>query len=236
MTQDIRVIWSKLKSPSGADEQDLANCLDMHVHDIFQIPIKYTNFFIPKKRGRNRLIRSPHEELKSVQRLILKRLLERLPCHPSVMGFRKGYSIVTNARSHLGSKVILGVDIRDFFPSTRRKRIYTFFRGLGWNREAALALTRLCTFKDGLPQGAPTSPVLSNLVNYPMDCRLKKLALAFGTTIHDIAMTFVSALNLIRNGNLHTAASSSFAESLRIMIMTFKKIKLVLLQVITSSE
>jgi RNA-directed DNA polymerase len=71
---------------------------------------------------------------------------------------------------------VLCLDIKNFFESTSAKRIHTFFRDLGWSKEAADLLQQLCTKDGGLPQGAPTSPRLSNLVNMRLDARLARLA------------------------------------------------------------
>jgi hypothetical protein len=68
------------------------------------------------------------------------------------------------------------MDLKDFFPATRARRVRAYLRKVGWNRPAADLLTRLCTFEGGLPQGAPTSPRLSNLVNYRLDARLTGVA------------------------------------------------------------
>jgi len=83
---------------------------------------------------------------------------------------------VTNALPHIGQEVVVKLDIREFFPSIRAARIEQYFRKIGWNAEAALLLTKLCTHEGALPQGAPTSPRLSNLVNFKMDARLAGLA------------------------------------------------------------
>jgi RNA-directed DNA polymerase len=68
------------------------------------------------------------------------------------------------------------MDVKDFFPSTRADRVHRYFRRIGWNRDAARLLTELCTHEGGLPQGAPTSPRLSNLVNFLLDAKLATLA------------------------------------------------------------
>jgi hypothetical protein len=92
------------------------------------------------------------------------------------MGFEPGKSIVSNACAHVGKVVVLRMDLKDFFPSTRVRRIRRYFRKIGWNRPATKLLLRLCTHENGLPQGAPTSPRLSNLVNFRLDARLAGLA------------------------------------------------------------
>jgi RNA-directed DNA polymerase len=83
---------------------------------------------------------------------------------------------VTNARAHVGQAVVVRMDLKDFFPATRAKKVRKYFRRVGWNRPAARLLVHLCTFEGGLPQGAPTSQRLSNLVNYRLDARLTGLA------------------------------------------------------------
>ncbi|MBI1913545.1 MAG: TIGR03067 domain-containing protein [Planctomycetes bacterium] len=118
--------------------------------------------------------------MKDLQRRILRRLLKRLRCHAAARGFQPGESIVTHATLHAGRAVVLRLDLRDFFPSTGSSRVYQYFRRIGWNRPAARLLTNLCTHQGGLPQGAPTSPRLSNLLNYRLDARLAAMAARLG--------------------------------------------------------
>jgi retron-type reverse transcriptase len=106
----------------------------------------------------------------------LRRLLKRLRVHPSCIGFESDKSIVHNALPHVGRAVVLKFDIVDFFPRTTAARLDRYFRVIGWDAEAAAILTKLCTHEDGLPQGAPTSPRLSNLVNFGLDHVFQKIA------------------------------------------------------------
>lgn len=87
-----------------------------------------------------------------------------------------GCSIVHNARAHARQRLIATVDVRDFFDSTTAARVRTFFVKQGWRDEGLHRLMCLCVYRNGLPQGAPTSPCLSNLVNVPLDQRLWRLA------------------------------------------------------------
>ncbi|MCC6699847.1 MAG: RNA-directed DNA polymerase [Candidatus Hydrogenedentes bacterium] len=169
-------LLNRLFGGAGHDVAELARRLDVSEEALRALQPSYRDFTIPKKKRGERYISAPNPELKEIQRRILRRVLGRLRVHPSVTGFERGYSIVSNAACHVGRAVVLQMDIQFFFPSTTAKRVEAYFRKIGWNREAAALLVRLCTHKSALPQGAPTSPRLSNLVNFEMDARLNGLA------------------------------------------------------------
>jgi retron-type reverse transcriptase len=160
---------------------ELARRLGMSEADLAAVEVRYHEFTIPKRRGGGRrTILAPDRPLKRLQRRILRRLLALLVSHPAVHGFERGRSIVTNARFHLARPIVVRLDIRDFFTSTSAQRVERFFRRIGWDKPAARRLTELCTYQGGLPQGAPTSPRLANLVNYRLDTRLDHLAVRMG--------------------------------------------------------
>lgn len=140
----------------------------------------YARFTIPKRRGGEREIHAPSDALKDLQRRILQRLLNPLPAHSAASGFVLRRSIVDNARPHAGQGVVINIDLADFFPSIPAERVYEAFRALGWGRETARILTNICTHEGRLPQGAPTSPALSNLVCRRLDARLAALAKSSG--------------------------------------------------------
>ncbi len=171
-----------LSKGSGHGLDELARRLGMSPPELASIQAAYRQFTIPKRSGGHRRILAPQKELKSAQRRILRRLLALLVSHPAATGFERGRSIVTNASRHLGRAVVVRMDLRDFFESTSARRVRRFFRRIGWNRPAARRLGELCTHRGALPQGAPTSPRLANLVNYRLDTRLNNLAAAFGAT------------------------------------------------------
>ena len=162
--------------PGKYDVVELTRRLGMSVEELNAVRPSYHLFTLPKRSGGMRQITAPDPELKTLQRRILRRLLARLKVHPAVTGFEKGHSIVTHAAFHADQAVVLRLDIRDFFASTPARRVRDYFRRIGWTDDAARLLTRLTTHEGGLPQGAPTSPRLSNLVNYRMDARLEGLA------------------------------------------------------------
>lgn len=169
-------LFSKLFKGKGHTVEELARRLGMAPDALAAVRPSYTAFHIPKRSGGQRTIHAPSPELKLVQRLVLRRVLGRLRAHAHAVGFERGHSIVTNAKCHVGQPVVAKLDIVDFFANTSAKRIEEYFRFIGWNREAAGLLTELCTHEGGLPQGAPTSPRLSNLVNHGLDAGLAKLA------------------------------------------------------------
>jgi hypothetical protein len=154
-----------------------------------------------KGYGTIRLIESPKPRLKWIQQRILKAILAKIPPHPAAHGFVKGRSVKTFAAPHVGQRVVLRMDLRDFFPSIGGARIQTVFRTVGYPESVADLLGGIATnaaprdiwsgFADcrearamyarpHLPQGAPTSPALANMCLYRADCRLRGLAESAG--------------------------------------------------------
>ncbi len=159
----------------GMGAGELVRRLGVRFDELQSVPITYETFNIPKRRGGTRTISAPNAALKAAQRRILRLLLAELEAHPAATGFEKRQSIVTHARLHAFKPIVIKLDIKDFFGSTSAKRVHAYFRHIGWNEEAAKLLTRLTTHNNALPQGAPTSPRLANLVNYRMDARIDAL-------------------------------------------------------------
>lgn len=153
----------------------------MLTHNRLPKELGYRHFTKPKKDGTERLLTEPSPLLKAIQHDILKNRLNTAQIHSSAIGFRKGKSIADHVWAHAGAAVIITADIEDFFPNTDKNRVYDFWRGVYDDEDVARLLTLLTTYKGGLPQGAPTSPMLSNAVNYEMDKQIaKKIALSGG--------------------------------------------------------
>jgi RNA-directed DNA polymerase len=166
-------------------------------------PLNHYHYkLIAKNDGSFRLIEAPKRKLKVIQSKILKEILELIPVHGAVHGFRAGHSIQSFAAPHVGRHVVLRLDLRDFFPSLNRARVQAIFRIAGYPEPVAELLAGLCTNaiprkviaaadssrdhpgriyeRAHLPQGAPSSPALSNLCAYRLDCRIAGLARAAG--------------------------------------------------------
>ena len=139
----------------------------------------YYNFSIPKRSGGQRIISAPYPALLSIQKWIYENILINQPLNTAAKGFIKNHSIVDNAREHLGSKCILKMDLKDFFPSITFNRVMSVFRYLGYTKYISYYLSSLCCLEGKLPQGAATSPYLSNIIAKRLDRRLSGLAVKF---------------------------------------------------------
>lgn len=165
----------------------------------------YVEFQIPKRRGM-RTIAAPKQRLKTAQRWLLDNVFSSLTPHEAAHGFRRGRSVVTNARPHVGRGLVLKLDLQDFFPTIHLRRVEGMLLGCGYSGDVAWLLSRLATYRsrlpDGraaqpavLPQGAPTSPVLANVITRRLDARLAGLAAKFGANYtryaDDLTFSFV---------------------------------------------
>ncbi|GAB5407107.1 MAG: retron St85 family RNA-directed DNA polymerase [Aureliella sp.] len=160
--------------------------------------VHYARFTIPKRDGSERQIWAPRPILKKAQRQILRDILERLPVHGSAHGFLAGRSIQSNAVNHSGAQLVVKLDVKDFFPTITQRRVKGVFRKAGYREQIATLLSLICTESPRevvqhngesyfvaigprcLPQGAPTSPALTNTVCLNMDRRLSGLAKSLG--------------------------------------------------------
>ena len=150
---------------------------------------QYHYTYIPKNKDYNRTAISyshdntdyfrklslPSIKLKYIQRWILDNILYNIPVHDTAYGFIPNKSTITNACEHIGKEFLFKTDIKDFFPSISSKRVYGLFRYIGYNKSVSLALTKFCTYQNELPQGAPTSPYISNLICRKLDHRINEL-------------------------------------------------------------
>ncbi|MDE5763653.1 MAG: retron St85 family RNA-directed DNA polymerase, partial [Ruminococcus sp.] len=123
----------------------------------------YRVFYIKKSNGKNREISEPLPDLKYVQKWILNNILVKNKVSPYAKAYVPKSSVKHNARFHKKQKVVLSMDIKNFFPSINIKSIVGIFKTMGYFEDVACFLAYLCCYNNCLPQGAPTSPYLSNL-------------------------------------------------------------------------
>lgn len=136
----------------------------------------YYNFYLKKKNGDSRPISAPYPSLKCIQRWIYENILAKISVSSSAKGFIPSLSLLDNVRPHLNQNSILQMDISNFFPSIDIDRVLDVFRNIGYATKVSDLLSNLCCQNGVLPQGAPTSPVLSNIILKDLDKRLLKLA------------------------------------------------------------
>lgn len=125
----------------------------------------YHHYEIPKKRGGVREIDEPYAQLAKMQSKIYRDILKRLKCSPYATAYHKGARLSDNAAPHVGNRYLLKMDITDFFGSIRFDTVMsTVFNSSRYPKHIGAVLTSLCCLNDVLPQGACTSPAVSNLV------------------------------------------------------------------------
>ncbi|MGH9962519.1 MAG: reverse transcriptase domain-containing protein [Pyrinomonadaceae bacterium] len=138
----------------------------------------YREFNIKKRSGQDRLIYAPHPALKAIQRNLANLLQDTFSPRKHVYGFVRDRNIIANASVHEGQRWILRLDLEDFFPTINFGRVRGIFlkQPYKFPSDIATLLAQICTYSNQLPQGAPTSPVISNIVCRQLDRKLLKLA------------------------------------------------------------
>lgn len=181
LTRDIELateIFSGIKT-----DNDAANILELPVGQLLYILYSqkhnYSSFEVKKKSGKPRLIESPNKSIKILQNKI-RPLIEthyrvKKPVHGFVGG---GKGIISNAEQHKKKNYILNIDLKDFFHSVNFGRVQGIFRNAPFNMgaPAATIFAQLCTYNGRLPQGASTSPIISNLAATTLDKKLVQIA------------------------------------------------------------
>lgn len=192
--------------PSWTSEQEIADALGVSVktlqhyacHRIRETCPHYVRFAIPKRNGSQRLIYAPKRRLKALQRKTHELLVSKLPVSEYAHGFVKGRSVASNAKLHVGKKIVVKFDIRDCFPTLHYGRVRGLLIAMGYSYPVATSLALLMTEAPRQPveidgkiyhvpvgdrvciQGAPTSPGLCNAIMKRLDQRLAKFALSAG--------------------------------------------------------
>jgi hypothetical protein len=209
--------------------QELAEALELTMpqlrglayHRDAATSVNYHRFTIPKRDGTLRAIWAPLPRLKESQRWILRHIVERLLVHGAAHGFMPARSTLTNAKVHTDARVVLKMDIKNFFPTITYPRVKGVFRRAGYREQIATLLALLCTeaprevVEDNgktmyvslgprcLPQGAPTSPAITNVICLRLDRRLTGLASKLGWRYSRYADDMTFSLPLKQKGEPH---------------------------------
>ncbi len=192
----------KNKLPFFENEMSLATAMGIELNSLQFLAFNrkvstvshYQKFYLPKKSGGKRQIAAPMPHLKKLQHWVLENILNKVTLHDAVNGFALNRSIVTNAKPHIGKELVLNMDVKDFFPSIHFKRVKGLMQRLGYSQKIATIISLICTEAptdevtiDGrnyfvqkgnrvLPQGAPSSPAITNILCFKLDKRLQGLA------------------------------------------------------------
>ena len=198
--------------------RDLARLLDYRysalVYQLYKVPDdkKYVVFEIPKKLGGVRTITTPNRALKFIQRRLASILQNVYIKKPVVYGFVEGRNIVDNARRHKKKNWVLNIDLDNFFPSINFGRVRGMFMAKPYNLPGSVAtvIAQICCFDNQLPQGAPTSPIVSNMICAKMDSELQDLAwttrcfytryaddITFSTTLKEFPIQIAKVYSLL---------------------------------------
>lgn len=145
---------------------------------VIYTPRFYRDFKILKKNGKKRAISEPLPSLKEIQIWVLNNILYQIKVSPFSKAYRKEISLVENLRYHKNQKKVLTIDIENFFTSIKTDSIQSIFENVGYSPILSNLLAKLCTRNGSLPQGAPTSPYLSNIFFNPMDDTIAKYCLS----------------------------------------------------------
>ena len=158
----------------------LGTRLNRLVYYLYVVPDseRYTKKCILKKSGKVRNVAAPRSGLKFIQRNLASILNTSVPQKSCVHGFVPKKSIISNASVHLKRNFVINLDLKDFFPSINFGRVLGLFKSapFNFNDEVAVTLAQICCFEGSLPQGAPSSPIISNLICRSLDNDLMRLA------------------------------------------------------------
>lgn len=161
------------QNPKTISVQDLVTLFQLSEANLYKFTNAphhyYRTFSIPKRSGGTRTIDAPTPLLKRLQLKILEHFLEPPPVSRFAKAYKKGSSLKDMARFHVDQHLVLRIDLENFFGNLKEAFIFRFFRQQGYSEAVTMILTKLTTFRGSLPQGAPTSPALSNLLMKKVD-------------------------------------------------------------------
>jgi RNA-directed DNA polymerase len=205
--------------PVLATPKDLADAMGLTIKELRWLAFHaeattrphYVRFTVAKKSGGTRELAAPHAGMAKAQDWVLANVLEKVQAHGAAHGFVKGRNTVTNATAHLHASVLINCDLKDFFPTITVHRVIGVFAEMGFSPAVATLLALICTEAPrmvveyagvpmhvatgprALPQGASTSPAISNLVARRMDSRLtgicKKMGFVYTRYADDLSLS-----------------------------------------------
>ena len=160
----------------------------------------YRTFVIPKKNGKERVINAPKVMLLRIQQTFAEELSAIYTPRKGAHGFIKKRSIVTNAKKHVNKKYVFNIDLKDFFGSIHFGRVKNLLMSKPFNhlRENATILAQICCHNGVLPQGAPTSPIISNMICWKLDAQLQQLARENRCTYSRYADNITFSFNVLK--------------------------------------
>ncbi len=129
-----------------------------------------------------RVLNPSIKRLKIIQKRLQKNILQKLTIPDYAFGAIKGKDNISNAKRHQGKKYIFTTDLTNFFPSVNHKQVFEMFISFDFSPTVGRLLTKLTTYKGKLPQGAPTSPIVANLVFVKTGKRLQEIAKEYNLT------------------------------------------------------
>lgn len=160
-------------NPATLTVQDLLTLFQLSERNLYKLTNRqryyYRTFSIPKRTGGYRTIEAPTPLLKKIQQQILENFLEPHPVSRFAKAYKKRSSLKEMARFHVKQHMVVRIDLTDFFGSLKEASVFRFFRQQGYSEAVTVILTKLTTYKGALPQGAPTSPTLSNILMRKID-------------------------------------------------------------------
>lgn len=193
--------WSTMESKADIVALINVSLKDLYGEDAKQITLRGLNYFayskvnakryisfdIPKKDGSSRRIDAPCRGLRTIQRALNHVFQIVYTPHVAAMGFVPERSVATNAQRHVGQRYVYNIDLKDFFPSITSGRVFKRLQSkpFGLQEGVARIIADLCCYENAehhhvLPQGAPTSPTITNFICERLDVKLSRLAKAYG--------------------------------------------------------
>ncbi|MFD2632033.1 reverse transcriptase domain-containing protein [Idiomarina piscisalsi] len=199
---------AKLANCSTLDQ--LASLLNTEVDKLLKLIYphnrQYISFSIPKKDGSRRLISTPKPTLKNYQMIIASELHHHYIPRASAHAFIEQKSVLTNASPHVNKRYVLNLDLEDFFGTITFGRVKRLLQSppLSLTHNVATVVAHICCYKGRLPQGAPSSPIISNMIAFKLDNQLLKLAKQYRFTYTRYADDITLSFNQKRKTSLPT--------------------------------